>query len=248
MGTYNSRGLDGVAQIIEQHNPDIIGVQEINVYGYPTGPVDQPRWLAERLGLHAVFGPVRQFPEQVIRGQTGLTGNALLSRFPIQTVVVHELPKLADLPYRTTLLGGRLQIPTGSLTILVTHWAVDLVTHSPQARATIQFAESWRDSSPTILMGDFNALPDSAAVAMIRQTFTDAWECVGVPAEQRVSYPSGPRGSTTPDGWAGTVDYIFTTSELTVETVEVMYDRSQASDHNPVVARLRWETATAGRA
>lgn len=243
MSTFNPWGLEGIARIIKRHKPDVVGLQEINIYGYPTGPVDQPQWLAERLGMHAAFGPTRQFPEQVMRDQPGYTGNALLSRFPIQNFFTQELPKLADTPHRQTLLGATVQTPDGPIAIVITHWAVDLVPHSAQAQATVQFAHSWQPDLPIILLGDFNALPDSPALATIRETFADAYERTHTPVDQLVSYPSGPKGSTTPDGWAGVVDYIFVGPEFTVEKIEVIYNESQRSDHNPVVAQIRLEPA-----
>ncbi len=240
-GTYNPWGLEGVARVIERRHPDVIGVQEVNVHGYPTGPVDQPAWLAARLGLQTAFGPAREFPEQVSAGRASLTGNALLSRFPIQATDVRRLPPLTPTDLSRSVLGSVVHTPDGPVNVFVTHWSTirDDAAQGLHAQETVQFARSWRAEPPIVVLGDFNALPDSPALATIRDVLADAWELVGVPAWQRVAFPSGPPGSATLDGWAGAIDHIFVGPGITVETIAVDYDESRASDHNPVVATMR---------
>jgi endonuclease/exonuclease/phosphatase family metal-dependent hydrolase len=239
IGTFNPHGLEGVARLIERCRPDIVGLQEVNVQRYRTGPVDQPRWLAERLGLHSAFGASEEFAEPNLPAQVGFYGNALLSRFPIQTSAVQRLPKGAPTDEQRTILAAALATEDGPLQAFVTHWGLDQVQRAAQAEATVAFIRAWRPGPPAVLLGDFNAAPDSAEIATVRAALADAWERAAVPLDQRRSFPSGPAGSTTPTGWAGAIDYIFVSAGWTVEQTEVVHDAGRASDHNPVLASLR---------
>lgn len=239
-GTFNPLGLEGVARVIERHHPDVVGLQEINVDRYATGPVDQPRWLGDRLGMDRAFGASMEFFEKNVASQRGYYGNALLSRFPIRVSDVCLLPRPGEGVERRTVLGASLATPDGAaVSVFVTHWGLDPGERLRQADATLSYIESWRPGVPSMLVGDLNAPPDSPEIAAIRRTLSDAWEATTVARDQRVTFPSGPPGSTTPDGWSGAIDYIFAGRGIRVERIDVAHDHGRASDHQPVVARLR---------
>jgi len=142
-------------------------------------------------------------------------------------------------PDRNAVLGCALDTPAGLLNLFVTHWAIDLLPDSPQVPATVQIVQSWRAGAPVILPDDFNALPDSGSMARLGAVLDDAFAVIGVPNNQRISYPSGAYGSTNPEGWSGALDYIFVSSAITVERSAVVHDEAQASDHNLVVVHIR---------
>lgn len=238
-GTFNPLGLEGIARLIERHAPDVVGLQEVDVGRYRTGGVDQPRWLAERLGLQAAFGPSEQYAERNVPAQVGFYGNALLSRFPITASDVHRRPKGQPTDEQRTILACALETNDGPLRAFVTHWGLDPVQRAAQAAATIAFVGVWRPRTPAVLLGDFNAAPDSPKTATVRAVLGDVWDLAAVPLDDRRSFPSGPAGSTTPDGWAGAIDYVFVGAGWTVERIAVVHDEGRASDHNPVLAMLR---------
>jgi len=239
VGTFNPLGLEGIARLIGRCQPDIVGLQEVNVQRHRTGPVDQPRWLAERVGLQSAFGPSEQFEEHSLPAQVGFYGNALLSRFPIQASEVRRLPKAQPIDEQRTILGVALETEQGPLNAFVTHWGLDPVQRAAQAAATVEFVSSWRPGAPAILLGDFNAAPDSAEIATVRGALSDAWVLAVVPLDQRHSFPSGPAGATMPAGWSGAIDYVFVSAGWAVEQIAVVRDEERASDHNPVLATLR---------
>lgn len=239
-GTFNPLGLEGIARALERQRPDAVGLQEINVDRYATGPVDQPRWLGDRLGMDSAFGASMEFVEKNVAGQRGYYGNALLSRFPVRASDVCLLPRPSPDLEQRSVLGVSLATPDGAaVNVFVTHWGLDAEERRLQADATISYVESWRPGSPCILVGDFNALPDSPEIAAIRRAMADSWEAASVPPGRRVTFPSGPPGATTPDGWSGAIDYVFAGGGIGIERIEVAYDHARASDHQPVVARLR---------
>lgn len=238
IGTFNPWGLEGVARVIERLRPDIVGMQEVHVYANASGPVDQPRWLAERLGLQAAFGPARDVPPRIVPRQVGQFGNAVLTRFPILAGETLLLPRPTPNDEQRAVLGVAVETPAGPLNVFVTHWSLLPDHRALQATATVDFVKSWRAGAPAALLGDFNALPDAPEIAAVRAQLVNLWEATGVPAEDRVSFPAGRKGLTTPDGWAGALDYIFIDSSLAARRIEVIHDETLASDHNPVLATV----------
>ena len=78
----HGRGMDEVvdltrtANVIKAWNPDLVAVQEVDQNTQRTNKTDQTKILAEKLGMHCVFG-------KAIDLQGGGYGLAILSRFPI---------------------------------------------------------------------------------------------------------------------------------------------------------------------
>jgi endonuclease/exonuclease/phosphatase (EEP) superfamily protein YafD len=81
-------------------------------------------------------------------------------------------------------------------------------------------------SLPVIVAGDFNAVPDSRAIATMREFLTDAWTVAG----------RGP-GFTIPVRQPNRrIDYVWVSRHFTPVRMEVL--SSEASDHLPIVAEL----------
>jgi endonuclease/exonuclease/phosphatase family metal-dependent hydrolase len=165
--TYNIHGwrtadgapnLDGVAQVIAAHHPDVVGLNEV-YYPRPDQATGIPALatLAQRLDMHYVFGPCMRWPAQDDMPADAY-GNALLSRYPILASAAHHLSPVPDKEQRG-LLEARLALPNGRpFTVYVTH-----LDHTDEsARVTqLRSLRTWtiRDRSrPHVVMGDFNAL------------------------------------------------------------------------------------------
>src|SRR6188768_47680 len=86
--TYNVHGCIGtdrrldagrVAQVIASCDPDVVALQELDVGRTRSGAMDQPRAIADRLGLHMDFLSARDC-------DGGRYGNAVLSRHDVVLV------------------------------------------------------------------------------------------------------------------------------------------------------------------
>ncbi len=265
-GRHHPEGLEAVARRIETLAPDIVALQEVDRRAARTQGVNQPAWLAQRLGLESAFGCSFVLPEG------GEYGNALLSRWPINAAETHTLPYLpADVkpwfrwlgPLRRSERAWRaanrvhiapavrrvypwneprsalrvmLASPWGPLAVLVTHWGLQATERAAQAGATLALAEGARER--LILAGDFNAEPDSPEIGRLRTRLVDVAQAVGLSGEARLTFPSGPRGARTADGWAEAIDYVFVRGLLPV-MAEVVADTTCASDHQPLLVELR---------
>jgi endonuclease/exonuclease/phosphatase family metal-dependent hydrolase len=173
--TYNIHGwrttdgapnLDALTRVIADAGADIIGLNEVfhpHAVEGANGPALKA--LAERLGMHFVFGPCMRWPA-TDEMPADAYGNALLSRFPIIASASHHLtPKDPHLQQALAgkeqrgLLEARILTPGGgTFTVYVTH----LDYSEEEARLVqVRLLQSWtsRDRNrPHVVMGDFNAL------------------------------------------------------------------------------------------
>lgn len=159
--------------------PDVIGLQE--VLGFPGLP-SQADEIAAGTGWH-----VHHVPAWHVGG--GLTfGNALLSRFPLLDAQSLPLPSPPDLDTRTVAFA-RVDAPHGPLPVFVTHLTFQHHMSSARCAQVRALADHVKrlapvDGPPPILLGDFNADPDSDEMRFLRGLtplggesvyFADAW-------------------------------------------------------------------------
>lgn len=88
-------------------------------------------------------------------------------------------------------------------------------------------AETGEHDMPQTLVGDINARPDSQEIQPLYTRFLDAWALVGAGDGFTIS-------STAP---SARIDYILSTPDIRARRARV--PQTIASDHLPVVARLR---------
>uniref|UniRef100_A0A7C1K3P8 Endonuclease/exonuclease/phosphatase domain-containing protein n=1 Tax=Thermomicrobium roseum TaxID=500 RepID=A0A7C1K3P8_THERO len=204
--------LEATARVIETAHPDVVLLQEVSRGWLVTSSADQLTWLAQRLGMHASWGPA---------SADGLWGNAVLTRAqPLEEQVIR---------FRTTqnlrrgVIAVRLATPTASVWVASTHLddprsatAVRLV----QIEELLSFL---RPARPLILGGDLNAEPESTELAQLQAAgLRDAAAAVGAIMP------------TSAD--ARRIDYVLITDEL--EPVAGSVLDVTASDHRPVIIRL----------
>jgi endonuclease/exonuclease/phosphatase family metal-dependent hydrolase len=272
--TYNIHGwrtiagrsnLDAVAQVIVATNADLVGLNEVFyprvVEGANKAALEA---LAERLGMHFVFGPCLRWPAQD-RLPADAYGNALLSRWPILASAAHHLTPVPGAEQRG-LLEARIALPTGRpFTAYVTH----LDHKDEEARITqLRALRTWtvRDRNrPHLIMGDFNALSpwdfagrEEAFDQLLRwaterhieapRMQQDAFKVV--PQMEKAGYVDayarvGDPGSSSflgPGGPPVRIDYIFLSESLAPALIAAQIWQElpgqEASDHRPVLAEF----------
>jgi len=146
---------------IETLAPDVIGMQEV----LSDGKRDLASEIVEGLGYEVVFGEAKTM------GMGIAFGNAVLSRLPFAGE-----PRLVPLPNagtrdRRCLVGARIQTPAGSLPLWCTHLAFrphhGFVREAQVLAIAKALRETDADLSP-ILVGDFNARPESTEMRFLR--------------------------------------------------------------------------------
>ena len=234
--TYNihhAEGLDGkvdlerIANVIRQSNADIVALQEVDKNTRRTGGIDMPADLARRTGMNIVFGA------NLDNFQGGQYGTAILSRFPIESHENHLLKQTREGEQRG-VLQAVLAVNQGQLLFTCTH-----LDHKadPAERlfSETQFTGLFARHAglPALLCGDFNDTPASELHKRLSKKWTDAWSIAG----KSNGFTMGSANPTR------RIDYIWLSSKKNFRVRWVDVPRSEASDHLPLVAEIRFTPA-----
>ncbi|GIV23685.1 MAG: endonuclease/exonuclease/phosphatase family protein [Bacteroidia bacterium] len=166
--------LDGLLRKIRQVNPDILLVQELDIGSKRSAYVDMLRYIADSSGLsYAVYASqwhVRYLPKKDL-GPIN-SGNAIFSRWPIDTAYRIPLPLVAAYPWwyrffylRRNLLVAHIPLPNRpDFWVINTH----LEAYVPEPDSTryfqLRILERFLDSLTAagalwVAGGDFNTVP-----------------------------------------------------------------------------------------
>jgi endonuclease/exonuclease/phosphatase family metal-dependent hydrolase len=161
-GPWEQR-LDLIRAGIQRLDPDLVGLQEVVEAGGPSQADDIAR------GLHTSF---TAFGNAHDLGGGVRFGNAVLSRWPIAASRVFPLPT-GDTDEHRSLLLAEVASPHGKLPFFVTHlnWKLHhgcVREAQVAAVAALVKAEAPLSGLPPVLVGDFNAEPDSTEIRFLR--------------------------------------------------------------------------------
>lgn len=234
-GMFHPQGLEAVAAVIRTARPDLVALQEVDLELLRTGRVDQSRWLGKRLGMEACFGPALLRPEE-----GGAYGNAVLLR-DARLLAAESLA--LPLPEYRAEADPSWREPRGALTVLLdfageklwlvcTHLGLEPGQRGRQAEFLARLVLEELEP-PTVLAGDFNAGPGDVELQPLAEL--EASHLLLEPAAR--TFPSGPPGDLTEGGRGGLIDHIFAHGPR-LRAAEVIWDRSLASDHNPLLVEL----------
>jgi endonuclease/exonuclease/phosphatase (EEP) superfamily protein YafD len=193
VGTYNNHGgfseffnfdLEGMAVTIDQSGANVVMLQEIESGRLTSYGVDQPLWLARRLGMDRRFFPTNE----------GLQGLAVLSNVEI---VFDDGNLLPSTTFQTGIQRVQILVDPGEAVItLYNTWLAYAVATAPEAplddseqlaqlNAILSIVASHHLDGilgRTVIGGALNNVPDSPLIERMRQTgFTDPF--AGQPIE-----------------------------------------------------------------
>lgn len=219
--------LERVAHTIREADPDVVGLQEVDVnWAERSGFVDQAALLAAWLGMEFRFAPIYVLPAPGPDRPPRQFGVAILSRHPIVSWHNHEITRLS-----TQAEAGPRPMPGFlQVTIDLAGTKVDVFdTHldfrpDPAVRArqaADMLAIIGDRKGPTILLGDLNAPPDSEELRPLFTRFGDAWTRSRAPGH---TYPG--------DAPVRRIDYVLFSG---LRVVAARVPVTDASDHRPVV-------------
>lgn len=179
-GPYDAR-KPRIREWIERLDPDLLGFQEaMRGDGF-----DQVPELLEGLSYEIDFGSGSMWGEMEF-------GNAVASRWPISDRELLELPDLGTDEGRIAL-SVTVGAPVGEVSFTVTHLNWKLHHGFVREAQVVPLCEMVlrrrpRGGFPPIMVGDFNAEPDSAEIRYVRGfgsadgrsvMFYDAWHVAG---------------------------------------------------------------------
>jgi len=224
-GLDNRIDLERIARVISAHSPDVVALQEVDRGLHRSNGVDQAAELAERTGLTLRYAASLHL-------QGGEYGNAMLTRLPVRGFEQHPLP--GEEP--RVVAVAHLDAPatpgkTAPFTFLATH--LDYGSREARARsaALLTGILDALPEQPAILAGDLNDGPGSTSVNALRETWTVAgWD--------------QPSDTGPADGADPRIDYImFRPAARWQELDYRVIEEPVASDHRPVLARLKLRAA-----
>lgn len=232
--TYNIHhggGADGkvdlprLAEVIRKCEPDLVALQEVD-NGVPrSANAREAADLGKMLGMFGVFGKAMDY-------QGGQYGDAVLSRFPIESSDVHHLP-YRDGDKReprcavaaTVTLHDRRKIVFMSTHLDHTHEPSDRLAQAEELAAIVV-----KEKLPVILAGDFNCNPGTPPLNAL------AKEMEQTTKDEPPTCPA--------DAPKETIDHVFVKPRggkwKVLETRVV--EETVASDHRPVVVKLELAT------
>lgn len=253
----------GVLDVLTAEGLDLALLQEVDRDSARTGRVDElaalvegwPSWVSTP--YHRSRFVPHPLPPRRPLGRVELH-EAILARFPLGAAVRIPLPPLAEPPVRQAfnlhraLLTSRVPLSDGrTLHVGCTHLSA-FSRGDGTMRRQIDVLRAWMDacgSDPFILGGDFNLLvPGDDA----RRLGADAAEYAEDVLErlearaQRVpalgAHTYLPPGADRPDR---TLDHLFFSPDLIVESARVVDVPAWVSDHLPLVATVRFDGSAA---
>jgi endonuclease/exonuclease/phosphatase family metal-dependent hydrolase len=255
---FFDKNMETFLQLLNEIQPDVIGVQEIDFHSKRSHYVNQLKTIAEKadykyaakaINWDKRYLPFPYWPPSLHFGRI-LSGQAVLSRWPILSTERIVLPKPKSTPffYNTFYLDRLIQvvkikIASRNLIILNVHLdAIDRETRENQAKRMLNIYRSFKDDYPVLLMGDFNSIPPDAPQKkdFPDEPFTDFLkdktiqfflEDPGLKAAEITTF-TFPTNSPTRK-----LDYIFYNHDK-IEFTKVFVPDIDSSDHLPTVMQF----------
>jgi endonuclease/exonuclease/phosphatase family metal-dependent hydrolase len=231
--TYWTERAPLVLAELSRLQPDLIALQEISL------PTNTVAWLADRLKGYSVHICPK-------KGRLGrLEGLAILSRLPVEEHHTLSLSVQGRVAHWITVphQGNRWLFANTHM-----FWSpFDDYIRLHQVRRLLSSLP--HHHYPTILCGDFNAMPYYRSIKLIKRQFTSAYAAVhGEEPDYTIPTPlkRGPglrhsarrsslkiigRLTGRKSSWRGAVDYIFVSSQVQVVSCDIAFNQSPLHDH-----------------
>lgn len=235
--TYNVHsaiGMDGtlspirIADVIDQCNPDIVALQELDCGVPRTEMIDQAHLIALNLNMSYHF-------HSSIQVEEGEYGNAVLSQYPVKLVKAGALPMLPynDSCERRGAIWVTIDVHGVQLQVVATHFGLSRKERMAQTEEIMgpEWLGHRECREPVILCGDFNALPASRVYRRITAQLRDAQRCLD---------GRRPQGTCPVRFPFMRIDHLFISDDLKVRSFFVPKTplTRVASDHFPLVVTL----------
>lgn len=212
--------FEKISDFLSSFNADIIGLQEL----VPDDPTRDTIGLLKELGYHHVYAPVLTIKKD---GRT--MSNAVFSKHPIVSNKTHVLSEENS----RNALQVDIKVGGEVFHIFSTH-----LMHTHQLPSDVQELQidnliKVLPKEKTIVMGDFNATPDSSVIQKMRSVMKDS-EMKSIPTLDPTLFDcSKCEADLIP---STRLDYIFTSEDIKTQSFEV--HKTMGSDHLPISVNI----------
>jgi len=145
VGPDRSHDLDRIIELIAFHKPDIIALQEIDSRGIRGAKGPPLAYVANACGAYTAEA-------QTIVAPDGNYGHALISRWPLADIVLHDIS--VGRWERRFAIEANVETPHGAVHVSAAHLGLWFTERRRQAAKLASLAVS--DKPVFILLGDFN--------------------------------------------------------------------------------------------
>lgn len=233
--------VDRTAAQISDLDADVVGLQEVDVHWDARSEWrDLARELAHRLHMHVFFGPIYSLDPSEVGGPRAEFGNAILSKYPIMSAHNHSIARLSSQDPDPVLEPSPgfpeavINVRGVWMQVFSTHldFRADPLPRQAQVTDMLEIMGAGR-KMPQVLLGDFNAEPQSPEIGPLWDHLDDAWLAAGGSPGEGATYPAGEPQKR--------IDFVAVSPSMRV--IDAHAVASSASDHHPVVAELsvpRW--------
>lgn len=212
-----------VAEVIAALEPDIIGLQELDVGRSRTGGIDQAHAIASFLQMEFHFHAALNVAEERY-------GDAILTALPARMMKGAGLPSHGE---QRGALWVEIEVGEHKLQVFNTH--LGLLGADRMRQIGEILGDSWMGApdcqgKPKILIGDFNAIPMTATYKAVARQMTDAPLRSGT--KPKATFPS--RFPLL------RIDHVFVSDEITPVATQVVSTplSRRASDHLPLLVTV----------
>jgi endonuclease/exonuclease/phosphatase family metal-dependent hydrolase len=217
IGIDDSFDLDRLVQQIDKEEPDVLGLNEVDMGALKTSFVDIGSYFAHHLNMYYYYGYT--FYKHY--------GNILLSKYPILNAKIIELPLAVESAEPRSMIKATLEINSSQWTVYLTH----LSTEQKDREAQVPFIVNKTNENSfenVIWMGDFNFQPNSDEYNLINNTsslnFTDTYRSLNSDDGYTYIEDGSPQRR---------IDYIMCSPDLTPTQSKVIC--TVGSDHCAVI-------------
>lgn len=206
---------------IKKSGVSIVGLQEVDSVCERSGKIDEVKVLAQGSKLKGYF--TRHFAFQ-----GGAYGQGLLSKYKVIGVRNIEIPIYPEEEGKSvSMLVANIRVDK-ELVISVAVVHLDYRSKASRLQQFELIKEILKDEVyPVILLGDFNAYPDSDEIKLLSERFT-----LFPVSEDALTYPA-----RNPDR---RIDFIFISKDAPLQVISEHIDSVPFSDHLPLIATIRY--------
>lgn len=214
------KNLQAIAALLRREKADIIGFSEISKRDARAKFVDQPKYLAKRLGFHQVYAENTERAWGLLTSQ----GNAVLSRYPIVWSQNHKLIRASPDNEQRGCLETLIDLGRGrKLRFLICHLSTNRDESPRQIEQILALVKASKE--PVILAGDFNLRPTAPSIKRLSREMRDA--SANLATTQAVKAPEG-----------GKIDYLFASGPVTFGVSWTTGVKEKLSDHDCLLNRF----------
>lgn len=228
---------------LKKINADILALQEIDYKAARSHNVNQEdeianlgyKYSAQAINWDKQYVPFPYWPPSMHFGKI-ISGQSVLSKFPIKSQDRKVLNRVTDLPYYRDVFYldrlaqvVKLDILGEDVIVINIHLeAFNKQTRTKQLEDVVEVYKTYSETYPTVLLGDFNSDPDYKQSA-IKQMF--AIDGIGCAAYSKDNY----QNTFSSNNPYERLDYIFYNKKfITYVDGKVLPSFGEISDHLPV--------------